>query len=69
MLGSGRGLVGTAATHLGQSSLKANKIGSLTALDKIPGPDLMISLAVCHTFEMWFFTSEKWGKSISPPEK
>lgn len=45
------GKVGKPATHLGQSSPEANKIGSLTTLDKIPGPDLMISLAVCHTFE------------------
>lgn len=51
ILGSGRGLVGKAATHIGQSSLEANKIGSLTALGKILGPDLMIALAVCHTFE------------------
>lgn len=51
MLGSSRGLAGKAATHLGQSSLEVNKTGSFTAMDKIPGPDLMISLAVCHTFE------------------
>jgi len=49
--GKSRGLVGKPATHLGQSSMNQFYWLQVTALDRTPGPDLTISLAVCHTFE------------------